>query len=65
MSRRFRAIFLGVFMLGISSTVVLGDLVEDKTIAIVARNLAPFIGVAVVFAIVALVIILSVRKKNR
>lgn len=65
MSRQVKAIFLGVFMLGISSITVFGDLVEEKTVARVASNLAPYIGVAVVFAIVAVVIILSLRRKNR
>ncbi len=65
MSRSVKAMFLGAFMLGMSSMVVLGDLVEEKTMERVASNLAPYIGVAVVFVIVAVVIIISLRKRNK
>ncbi len=65
MSRSVKAMFLGAFMLGMSSMVVLGDLVEEKTMERVASNLSPYIGVAVVFVIVAVVIIISLRKRNK
>ncbi len=71
MIKKLKTIILGIFMLGVSSTVVLGDLVEEKMTVRVASevtqdigNLAPFFGMAAVFVIVAVVIIIVLRKKN-